>query len=161
MVKIDYAYEPIEYLLKTGLPDLCLECWEKMDDGFYKEVFSPDWKMYKEQEDNKNLGFISMRNCGKLVGYAVIKVNRDIHQEDQLVALLHDIYITDDMRGHATAFFHHIERFSEKLGAYCIDVAERLSIDAGRGGVGRFYKMLGYKPMETIHRKILGNEGTA
>lgn len=158
---ITYRYEPLTYLLNTGLSDLCLECFEKMDDGFYKEIFSPDWKMYKEQEDNKNLGFISMRDGDVLVGYAVIKINRDIHQENLLIALLHDIYITDSMRGHATAFFHHIEKFSEQLGAYCIDVAERLSIDNERGGIGKFYKFLGYNPMEVIHRKILGKEGTA
>jgi hypothetical protein len=158
---IQFVHEPIEYLLKTGLPDLCMECWEKMDDGFYKDVFSPDWKMYKEQEDRKDLGFFVMRDNGKLVGYAVIKINLDIHQENQRIAVLHDIYITEKYRGHAILYFHEIEKFISLMGAYRLDVAERLSVDAERGGIGKFYNFMGFKPMEVIWSKVLGKEGEA
>lgn len=156
-----FRYEPLEYLLKTGLPDLCLECFDKMNDGFYQEIFSPDWKLYKEQEDNKNLGFVAMREGDKLVGYAVIKIVTDIHQKDERIALIHDIYIMEEFRGHATAFFHYIESFVKQMGAGWLDLAERLSFDAKRGGSGKFYSFLGYKPMEVIWRKRLGQEGTA
>lgn len=160
-VMVSFSYEPLEHLLKTGLPDLCLECWDKMDDGFYQEIFSPDWKLYKEQEDEKNLGFVAMRDEGKLVGYANIKILGDIHQKDARVALIHDIYITEEKRGHAVAFFHYIEAFVQKMGAYRLDVAERLSFDANRGGSGKFFAFAGFKPMEVIWAKVLGNEGTA
>lgn len=158
---VTYRYEPLSYLLKNGLPELSLECWEHMDDGFYKEIYSPDWKLYQEQEDRKDLGFVAMREEGKLVGYAVVKILTDIHQKDQRIGLLHDIYITGDKRGHAAAFFHYIEQLVKQMGAYCIDVAERLSFDANRGGSGKFYSFLGFRPMEVIWRKVLGEEGTA
>lgn len=161
LVMVVFNYEPLDYMLQTGLPELSLECWEQMDDGFYNEIFSPDWKMYKEQEDRKNLGFVSMRNKGKLVGYGVIKTVRDIHQKDMRIAVLHDIYITAEFRGHAVAFFHYIEQFVKKMDCYRLDVAERLSFDEKRGGIGKFYSLLGFRPMEVIWAKVLGQEGTA
>lgn len=158
---IHYRYEPLEYLLHNGLPELSLECWDQMDDGFYREIYSPDWQLYKEQEDNKNLGFVAMRESGKLIGYAVIKIMTDIHQENQRIALLHDLYITHEKRGNAASFLHYIEQFVQQMGAYRLDVAERLSFDAKRGGSGKFYSFLGYRPMEVIWAKVLGREGTA
>lgn len=158
---VSYRYEPLDYLLKTGLPELSLECWEHMDDGFYNEFYSPDWKLYKEQEDNKHLGFVAMRDQDKLVGYAVVKTMTDIHQENVRIGLIHDIYITEGYRGHAAAFFNYIERFVEHMGVSFLDVAERLSFDAKRGGSGKFFAFLGFRPMEIIHRKRLGQEGTA
>ena len=158
---ITFGYEPLEYLLKTGLSDLCLECWDNMDDGFYLEMFSPDWRLYKEQENEKRLGFVAMREYGKLIGYANLIVNRDIHQEGLKVAIIHDIFITKEKRGYASSFFHYLEQFAHTLGAYRIDVAERLSFDGKRGGVGKFYNFLGFKPMEVIYSKVLVKEGTA
>lgn len=156
-----YRYEPLEYLLKTGLSDLCLECFNHMNDGFYQEVYSPDWMLYKQQEDNKDLGFIAMRDEDRLVGYAVVKIVNDIHQREERIGLIHDLYITKEYRGHAAAFFNYIEGFVRQMGAGWMDIAERLSFDEKRGGSGKFYAFLGYRPMEVIWRKRLGQEGTA
>jgi GNAT superfamily N-acetyltransferase len=158
---ISFSFEPLDYLLKTGLPELSKECWGNMGDGFYLEVFSPDWRMYKEQEDNKRLGFVAMREDGKLIGYANLIINKDIHQEDLKIAVIHDIFVTKEKRGYASALFHYLEQFALSLGAYRIDVAERLSFDEKRGGAGKFYGFLGYKPMEVIHSKVLVTEGNA
>lgn len=158
---VTFGYEPLDHLLKTGLSDLCLECWDKMDDGFYRDIFSPDWQLYKEQEENQHLGFFAMREAEKLIGYAVIVTNADIHQKDLKIAVLHDIYITEPKRGYATLFFHKIEQFALQLGCYRLDVAERLSVDADRGGIGKFYTFMGFKPMEVIWAKVLQQEGTA
>lgn len=158
---ISFRYEPLEFMLKTGLSELSLECFEQMNDGFYQEIFSPDWALYKEQEDRKDLGFVAMRDGDKLVGYAVLKIMTDIHQKEERIALLHDIYIKDEYRGRATSFFHFLEQFVQQMGAGWMDVAERLSFDANRGGSGKFYSYMGYRPMEVIYRKRLGREGTA
>ena len=152
---VTFAYEPLEFILKTGLPDLCLECWNHMDDGFYRDIFSPDWRMYKEQEDMNNLGFLSMREDENLIGYAVVIVNRDIHQEGLKIAVIHDVYVKEEKRGYATEFFKYIQDFSRELGAYRVDVAERLSFDKERGGCGKFYEFLGFKPMEVIWSRVL------
>lgn len=156
-----YRHEPLDYLLKTGLPELSLECFDKMNDGFYQEIYSPDWMLYKQQEDRKDLGFIAMRDGEKLVGYAAIKIVNDIHQKDERIALIHDIYITESFRGHAASFFHYIENFVQKMGADWMDLAERLSFDSKRGGCGKFYAFIGFRPMEVIWRKRLGQEGEA
>ena len=142
-------------MLKTGLPDLCQECWEHMDDGWYKDIFSPNWKMYKEQEDRKNLGFFSMREDDNLIGYAVILLTSDIHQEALKIAVIHDIYVTEQKRGLAARFYAFIQKMAADLGAYRVDIAERLSFDKDRGGCGKFYKFMGFKPMEVIWSKVI------
>lgn len=126
-----------------------------MDDGFYAEVYSPNWQMYGDIEARKDLGFIAMREGDELKGYAVIKINEDIHQKGVRIALLHDIYITEKKRGYALQFFSFIEDFVKKMGVRRIDVAERLSFDAGRGGAGKFYEFIGFKRMEVIWAKVL------
>lgn len=158
---IQYRYEPIEYLLKTGLPELVLECWDNIGDDFHSDVFSPDWGRYKEQEEEKSLGVFAMREEGVLVGYAVLKINRDIHQSHLRVGLIHDIYITEKKRGYAIQFVHELEKYAKMMGVWRIDGAERLSFDAHRGGAGKFYHYMGFRPMEVIWSKVLGEEGNA
>lgn len=155
---ITFRYEPLEYLLQNGLPELSEECWDHMDDGFYLDIFSPDWALYKEQEDNNRLGFIAMRENEKLIGYANVLINTDIHQEGLRIAVIHDIYITKKKRGYATKLFNYIEEFVKMMGVYRIDIAERLSFDKERGGVGKFYGSLGFRPMEIIHSKVINKE---
>lgn len=154
---VAFTYEPLEYLLKTGLPRLAEECFDQMDDGFYHEVYSPNWQMYHDIEARKDLGFLAMRDGDTLVGYAVLKINEDIHQKGVRIALLHDIYITETKRGYALQFFRFIEEFVRKMAVRRIDVAERLSFDAGRGGAGKFYEFIGFKRMEVIWAKVLEN----
>lgn len=161
MVEPVFRYEPLSYLLKNGLPELSMECWENMDDGFHGPEYSPAWDRYQEMETSKDGGFVSMREDGRLIGYAMIKVNPDIHQKHLRVALLHDIYITSSKRGYAIKFFNYLQNFASMLGAYRMDVAERLSFDSSRGGAGKFYDYIGFKPMEVIWSKILSTEGNA
>lgn len=158
---MQYRYEPLEYLLQNGLPELAMECWEDVGDAFHSNIFAPDWKRYKDQEEERSLGFIAMREDDKLVGYAVLKINTDIHQKEKRVALLHDIYITKKKRGHAFAFMREVEKYCRMMKVERIDGAENIAFDYERGGVGRFYEYMGFEPIEVIWSKILVEEGNA
>lgn len=159
--QVTCRYEPLAFLLQNGLPELAMECWDAMGDAFHSNVYSPDWHRYQELEDEKTLGFFAMRENGQLTGYAVIKINPDIHQSHLRVALLHDIFITEKKRGYAIQFIHELEKYAKMMGAYRMDGAERVSFDAQRGGAGKFYQYLGFHPMEVIWSKTFGEEGTA
>lgn len=156
MVEPVFRYEPLSYLLQTGLPELAMECWEESYDEIKGDSFSPDWRRYGNMEDTKDGGFIAMRVDERLAGYAVMKINPDIHQRQLRVALLHDVYITEKSRGYAIKFFRYLENFAMMLGAYRIDVAEIIGSD-----VGKFYKYMGMRPMEVIWSKHLGKMGNA
>lgn len=158
---VTFRYEPLTYLIRNGLPELSLECWEKVGDEFHTDVFGPDWETYQAMEDDKSLGFIAMRDEEKLVGYAVIKIRADIHQKGMRVALIHDIYIREEDRGHAMKFMRYIESLAVMMGAYRIDGAEKLSFGKERGGAGKFYEFVGFRPMEVIWSKVLSCDGSA
>lgn len=158
---VEFRYEPLTYLLQNGLPELAMECWEQHVEGndFYRQdQFGPDWGNYQYQEDEKELGFVAMREGDKLIGYATIKINRDIHQADLRIAVLLDVYITKDKRGYAVKFFRYVEEFVQKMGAYRLDVSQPLTSPQN---VGKFYEFMGMRPMEMIWSKVLGTEGNA
>jgi hypothetical protein len=147
---VEFRYEPLDYLLKTGLPALAQECFDVMDDKFGRDLYAPNWREYSDMEENKNLGFVAMREDDVLIGYAAIEIISDIHQKGLRIALMRDIFITEKKRGHAIKFFNYIKDFVKQLGAWRLDVAERLTFDASRGGVGKFYEFMGGERLEVI-----------
>lgn len=155
---IECRYEPLTYLLQTGLLELSKKCHAELEKN--KIEYAPDWNSYLEDEKNRSLGFISMREGENLVGYATVKTYSDDHRKSLRIAVIKDIYITPNKRGYAHHFMRFIEKISQQIGCWRIDVAERLIPEAGLR-VGEFYALSGYKPMEIIWSKVLSMQGEA
>lgn len=159
---MEFTYEPLKYLLGNGLSDLVREQWES---GEHEEMrflpIKPDVDYYQDREEKGELGFVAMREDGKLIGYAAIATSEDTKHAGLRIAFIKDIFITDKKRGHALRFFRYLEKFVQKMGCYCIDVCESARFEQGRGGVGKFYQFMGFAPLEVTWRKVLGRDGSA
>jgi GNAT superfamily N-acetyltransferase len=84
--------------VKKELPDLIKLHWEEI--ALNKDVIklNPDWEAYQEGEkQNKNKCFTA-RHDGKLVGYFVVCVHRNLHYKDHLYATNDIIFLHPDYR---------------------------------------------------------------
>ena len=147
------SFEPVGYLLLNGLSDLAYQCWLELDSTNGGE-YAPDWEAYQRMETNEELRFVSLRDNEKLIGYASIIIQGDIHQAGVTMATLCDIYISPLKRGHAATFVKFIERELSALGVRRIIAGEKLNATI-RNDAGTFYKHLGFSPLEVHWSKTI------
>lgn len=142
-----FRFEPLAYLRLHGLDDMTMECRSFLEPENRDE---PDWDRFQEMEDSYGMRCISMREDGKLVGYAGLEMADDIRHKGKILSIIRDIYITKEKRGHAPGFMKFIEDWSSKLGANRVTIAEKYNT-----GTGEFYSHLGFKPEEIWWAKEL------
>lgn len=149
---VDVRIEPLSYLLMNGLPDLAFEAWQELEHEHPETPYAPDWEAYQKLEDGYHLRFFSLRDGGNLIGYASVRMDRDEHRNGLMMAFFNDIYVTKSKRGYAATLVKYVEKAISLLGVRRVQAAHKLTakVDAGR-----FFKAMGYEPMEIVYSKVL------
>lgn len=149
---LNYTFEPLAYLLKTGLNDLMSRTWDEV--GNDKELFEydPFWERYKSMEDNDVLRFMAVRDeVGVLVGYASIIIMPNLHDRKAISSYIQEIYLEPEARKGFKTFKDFINVVLDNLVKMKVDhvaIAEREN-DV-RGGIGCVYRRLGFRSCERI-----------
>lgn len=153
---VEMRFEPLCYMLLNGLIQMAHEAWMELEDEHKDVNYSPDWEAYQRMEDRGILRFISLREDGRLIGYASIISDHDIHRMNVRFASFRDIFITRSKRGYAARFVRFIEKHLSDLGIDRVWIGERI---ASGNKSGRFYEAMGYFPQELIYGKNLNSRG--
>lgn len=146
MYNAQYRWEPLNYLLSTGLSELGERSWNEV--GYGNLPYDPDWNRYQRMESDDVLRFFAVRDdSGLLIGYAAVIVATNLHSRQICNAIIQDIYIEPEHRKGYAAFREFIEKLEEQfrlIGVkfYIIEEPE----NDPRGGIGAVYKRLGFLP---------------
>lgn len=147
-----YQIENLAVLLKDGLHELARRHWEAADNT--GEEYDPDWSRYQEMENCNILRWLAVRQDGKLVGYASMLVTPHLHSRKINRGVIQDYFIAPEYRsGFAgVRLFREIHKIMRAVNA-------NLVLASDRGGLGKFFKFLGYFKGETIWVKKFTAEG--
>lgn len=151
---MQYRWEPLSYLLLTGINDLGARSWE--ENGYDKDIltYNPDWERYKRLEAENILRFMAIRDEEALVGYASVIITNSFHDKDICCAIVQDFYVVPEKRGFAgLKLFSFLEEQLETLGVNHMAAAERLK---NNNRTGRLFEHLGFHSDERIWTKSIG-----
>ena|ERR1700761_7697286 len=154
MEKLTFRWEPLNYLLATGLPDLTTLHWDEA--GCDKDIFEhdPDWARYGRMENANILRWLAVRQNDELIGYSSVIINDNIHDKKVCCALISDIFVLPEKRQYGTAnkLMDFLEGQLVGIGVKHITVGARLMV----GEVGKWLKRRGYHCDEHLYTKSLG-----
>lgn len=149
---VEVRIEPLSYLLMHGLPDVAYEAWLDLEHEHSEIPYAPDWESYQRLEDGHHLRFFSLRENENLIGYASVRMDSDEHRNGLRMAFFNDIYVTKAKRGYAATLVKYVEKAIALLGVRRIQGAHKVTAKVDSG---KFFKAMGYKPMEIIYAKVL------
>lgn len=156
-MNLQYRFEPLNYLLQTGLVDLGERSWSEIGNDKQTFQYNPDWHEYERMQQQDMLRFLAVRDdTGLLVGYASVIVRHNLHDKNVLCAIIQDIYLEPEHRkgmGAFKRFEQTLEGLLKGIGVKHIAVAERENDP--RGGVGEVYRRLGFNSCERIWTKSI------
>jgi len=69
-----------------------------------KVPLNPDWEKYKELDSLGMMHTTTVRDGGKLIGYCVFLVSKNLHYKDHVYAINDVLYLDESYRGTAVAF---------------------------------------------------------
>jgi len=148
-------FEPLVYLMKTGLPELGERSWNEIGNDRDILKYDPDWAQYAQMESNNVLRFFALRDESEnLVGYASVILLNNLHDRKILCAYVQDLYIEPEHRKGYMAFrdfYNTLEGHLKGIGVKHITMGERENDP--RGGVGAVYKRLGFDSCERLWTK--------
>lgn len=77
---------------------LIKEHWEEIALNKEKIKLNPDWDAYEELEKRQGIKVFTARDSGKLVGYFVVFIGKNIHYKDHIFATNDIIFLTESYR---------------------------------------------------------------
>lgn len=152
---LEMRWEPLNYLLKTGLAELGARSWDEC--GLDKDTFNydPDFARYGRMEEANILKFLAVRDEGELVGYASVIITQNLHDRNVSVGIVQDVFIAPERRAGGTA-----DKLMDTLESQLMSIkCQHLSIAARNPVALRWLKRKGYnshewictKPLRSIH----------
>jgi hypothetical protein len=156
---IQFTWEPVSYLLSCGLHDLGHQHWlEGVPD---KDTFpyDPDWEGFEELEKANIFRIIAVRYRGSLVGYAGVRIFRNMQSRNVTCAYIQEYYISPAFRKKGMSgirLFRFIEQQLEIMKVRHVCVENRWIVRKERGGLGRLFDFLGYGSSGELRTKAIG-----
>lgn len=120
MAKLEFAHESLTQVRREIEP-LLKQHWEEIALNKEKIKLNPDWKQYGRLDAMNALRFYTARSDGKLVGYFVVIINKNMHYQDHLFATNDIIFLAESHRK-GTAGIKLIKYAEEKLRAEGVSV---------------------------------------
>lgn len=142
----------------NALPEMRLlfpQHWEELALDKESVPLAPDYRRYAALEATGSLSTITVRENGRLRGYAVMVVTPGLHYRTCLEARMDMFWLTPEVRGRmgGKRLFKAVEHELTRRGVRRVYVGSKLHRD-----VGRLFTALGYHPIETWYSKMLGPE---
>lgn len=113
-----------------------------------------DEAAYRRCDEAGALHIVTARQEKKLVGYHVAIVSTHLHYASTLHGITDVYWIAPENRHGTTAarMFQHVEKELKTLGVKKLFTATKLHLDQGR-----LFEYLGYKPVERLYTKMIGD----
>lgn len=129
--------------------------WEELALDKESIWLAPDWERYARLEAEGALSIVTVRECGKLVGYSWMVVHRGLHYRDCLEATMDIYWIAPEVRGRfgGRRLFHAVEAELKRRGVKRVHVGSKLHRDSSR-----LFRALDYAPTEIWFSKLLNGE---
>jgi len=113
-----FGAEFIRDVWRESLP-LMHEHWDEI--AHYKDIpLDPDFEQYKFLDDNKILRVFTIREEGKLIGYALFFVKPNIHYKSSLQAFQDVIFISKKYRGIGKKFIKWCDEMLSREGVQIV-----------------------------------------
>lgn len=151
--KIKYAVEPLLYCLE----ELALAAYANYEETGLDPAhlpYDPNWAQCMQYEPTGDIIVVTARKRDKLIGYALGLLGRFKHSKGKTYADLDTIWLHPD---HRSGFIGY-----NLLKHWEAAVLERKPIDfftinsTHKHPIGALLKRLGYKPVETVYYKYVG-----
>lgn len=149
---VTYQYEPLAFLLDSGLKELQKRNFDEVWSNEPGARFNPNHPKWEAMEKGGEARFISARFGNILVGYAGLVITEDLADKENVIGVVQEIYLAPEHRKGRTGneFIKHIERQFSTISVRNIVISER------NGKNGPLFKRMGYVTNERIWVKQLG-----
>lgn len=144
-----YGIEDVFEILDEFLP-LTREAWEEVDQAKGVMEFNPDIEQYRKLNDNGYLRLYTMREKGRLVGYALYLIQPVLHCKGYFGASSDVMYIKEQYRGSGVKFLSLIQDDLKGEGVKWFSFTVKTWLDTGR-----LAEALGCKLFESVYQKEL------
>lgn len=146
-----FKIERLEAIIDEMRP-LHQEHWNETEAAHNGTPFNPDYATFFRYERAGRCVVFTVRKDGRLMGNFSLYIDRSMHTQT-LIASEDTLFLVPDARrgGVAKRFIGYAEKALYQLGVKEINVSVKNSNPAGR-----FFQIVGYKPVSTGLSKILG-----
>lgn len=153
MTPLTFAVEPFADMIREAKPMLERH-WEELALDKEHIQLAPDWQRYAQLEAKGALSVVTVRENGKLVGYAWFVVERGLHYSSTLEAYMDIYWLMPEVRGRygGVRLFHAVEAELKRRGVKRVHVGSKLHQDSSR-----LFRALNYQPTEVWFSKLLGD----
>lgn len=136
--------------VEDELAELIGLAWEESQ--YSKDIcnLSYDIEEYQEHSDNGNLKLYTVRDKGRLVGFASVVISHSLHSQGCLTAATDVIFILKECRGFGAYFLKAITEDLREEGVKLFALVLKTNKDTGS-----LAKAIGYDFTETIYYKEL------
>lgn len=149
MDKLTFTWEPILYLRTQGLGDMSYRHWLEAQTEKELLPYDPDWNGYVRLEKANNLRIIAVRWSGNLIGYAVVRIFDSLQSKGVACSYIQEYYIELKFRKRGAPglkLFRFIQDQLKIMKVRQVTTHFPEMVRSDRGGLGKFFKFLGYKP---------------
>lgn len=115
-------------------------------------ALDPRWDVYEQAAASNTLRIFTIRDAGRLVGYSVLTVARDVHYKGSVQATQDALFLKVECRGKSVGS-QFIKWCDEQLKADGVQVVHQhvsLAHDWGK-----ILERIGYRPIERIYERRL------
>lgn len=151
MSKLVFAVESISNIIHE-LEDIIPDHWEEVALDRSSTPLSPDWDVYRAIDAAGGFHTVTARDSGKLVGYSIYVVSKNLHYASVYQAETDVFYLAPSYRKGLAGV--RLLKFSEKT-LKEKGVNKVISKAKLHNQVGKLLEMIGYNPIETVYAKKL------
>lgn len=153
MSNITYQEEYFEDVIDEIKP-LLERHWEEIALNKDKIPLDPDYEAYRKLSDAGAIHYTTVRDDGKLIGYAIYFLIGNLHYSSLAIAESDIFWLAPEYRKGSVGIrlIKAAEKFLVELGVNHIINKVKLHYD-----VGSLFESLGYKPFERLYSKHIGD----
>lgn len=148
-----YVYQEEKFAdIVEEVKPLLYEHWKELANHQDIRPLDPNYELYTLLSNNDILRIYTVRTEGKLIGYSCFYVSPNLHYRTWLYASCDVYYIDPAYRtsGVGKDMIGHIERQLKALGVKAVMIQDKVNHSHEK-----FFKFLGYTPVEQHYEKVL------
>lgn len=128
------------------------EHWKELANHQDIRPLDPDYDLYTKLSDMNIIRIFTARDEGKLVGYSCFYVAPNFHYKTWVYAACDVYYLNPDYRQSGTGreMFIKMEKWLKSLGVKAVVVQDKVNHSHEK-----FFRFLGYTPVEQHYEKVL------
>jgi GNAT superfamily N-acetyltransferase len=126
--------------------------WEELAIDKDKLPLEPHWQRYTDLDKAGAVSLVTIRECGRLVGYSIMFVTDSMQHKTALEAWMDIFWVAPEVRGRmgGLRLFRTHEKELRRRGVVRVNVGSRVHRDCSR-----LFLAMGYRPSERWFSKWL------